>query len=149
MEEPNAFKVIRYHGVLPPLVALWRRSVEASHDFLQPEDIDFYQGAVINALPHVELWAAIDLHGQVLGFIGLNKKQVEMLFVDPLNFSHGVGKALLDQALSLKKKLQVYVNEQNPKAHAFYQKYGFQPIARLPLDGSGRPFPLIQMELAG
>lgn len=44
-------------------------------------------------------------------------------------------------------KLTVDVNEQNAGAHAFYKKYGFVQTGRSELDGAGKPYPLIHMEL--
>jgi putative acetyltransferase len=39
------------------------------------------------------------------------------------------------------------VNEQNPEAVGFYLHYGFAQTGRSPLDGEGRPFPLLHMSL--
>jgi putative acetyltransferase len=43
--------------------------------------------------------------------------------------------------------MSVDVNEQNPQATAFYQHYGFVQTGRSPLDGEGRPLPLLHMNL--
>ena len=45
--------------------------------------------------------------------------------------------------------LTVDVNEQNPRAHAFYRRYGFVDVGRSEVDSAGRPFPLLHMTLAG
>ena len=42
---------------------------------------------------------------------------------------------------------KVDVNEQNPQALGFYQHYGFEVIDRSPLDGSGKPYPILHMAL--
>lgn len=39
------------------------------------------------------------------------------------------------------------MNEQNPQAVGFYLHYGFVQTGRSPLDGEGRPFPLLHMAL--
>lgn len=60
----------------------------------------------------------------------------------------GAGSQLIRHAESLKgDKLTVDVNEQNAGAHAFYKKYGFVQTGRSELDGAGKPYPLIHMEL--
>lgn len=41
----------------------------------------------------------------------------------------------------------VDVNEQNPDAVGFYRRMGFEIVGRLPLDGQGRPFPVLHMRL--
>lgn len=130
----------------PVLLALWQRSVRASHDFLSDGDIaellplvrDVYLGAV-------EVWVFDgDGHGPV-GFIGLSGAQVEMLFLEPDRRGEGIGTRLLDHARALHGALSVDVNEHNPAARGFYRRYGFVETGRSPLDGQGRPFPLIHM----
>jgi putative acetyltransferase len=37
------------------------------------------------------------------------------------------------------------VNEQNPAAVGFYEALGFTVRGRSPVDGEGRPFPLLHM----
>lgn len=46
-----------------------------------------------------------------------------------------------------RQALSVDVNEQNPQAVGFYLHYGFVQTGRSPLDGEGRPFPLLHMSL--
>lgn len=41
----------------------------------------------------------------------------------------------------------VDVNEQNPDALSFYRKRGFSVISRDETDESGRPFPILHLEL--
>jgi putative acetyltransferase len=42
---------------------------------------------------------------------------------------------------------EVDVNEQNPAAVGFYQHFGFKVVGRSPLDGTGKPFPILHMAL--
>ena len=94
------------------LADLWRRSVEATHYFLSSGEVERLFHDVHNTyLPGVEiLWVAeLAPCGQtapaqhaagisLAGFIGCNGAQVEMLFVEPRCFRHGVGRALLEHA---------------------------------------------------
>jgi putative acetyltransferase len=131
------------------LVNIWLRAVRATHHFLTEDDIIFYHQLVDReALTTVELWMALDDQGNSTGFIGLDGPKVDMLFVDPDYHSRGIGRKLLDHAASLKGTLTVDVNEQNPLAVTFYERYGFIQMGRSELDGSGRPFPLLHMALA-
>ncbi|KAF1067142.1 MAG: putative N-acetyltransferase YjaB [Pseudomonas citronellolis] len=130
------------------LLDIWLRAVRATHDFLAPSDIDELLPLVRNQyLPAVEVWVALDEQGQPAGFIGLDGAQVEMLFIDPQYHGQGMGRALLDHARGLHGTLTVDVNEQNPQAVGFYRHYGFQQTGRSPLDGQGRPFPLLHLSL--
>lgn len=132
----------------PQLLNTWLRSVRATHHFLQESDIaallpqlrDIY-------LPAVELWVAVDNEDRPLGFIGLNESHVEMLFIEPNLRGKGTGRALLDHARSSRNQMSVDVNEQNPEAVGFYLHYGFVQTGRSPLDGEGRPFPLLHLSL--
>ncbi|MEC0178664.1 GNAT family N-acetyltransferase [Paenibacillus favisporus] len=131
------------------LVELWYRAVRETHAFLTEADIAFYRQIVDEqALKHVEVWVEKDDSGVPLGFIGLDGSMVEMLFVDPDRHGQGIGTRLLQYAEQLKgSRLRVDVNEQNDGAYAFYQRYGFVRTGRSELDGSGRPFPLLHLEL--
>ncbi|MFE0558174.1 acetyltransferase [Paenibacillus sp. NPDC058910] len=146
MTFPIAPYAEEYHD---QLVELWHRAVSQTHDFLTEEDIRFYYDMMQNgALRAVEIWVCLNTEQEPVGFIGLDGSKIEMLFVDPLHHGQGAGTNLIRHAEQLKgRRLQVDVNEQNPKAHAFYKKYGFVQIGRSELDGSGKPFPLIHMEL--
>lgn len=132
----------------PQLLNIWLRAVQATHDFLQPSDIDALIPQLRDSyLPAVELWVAADTEESPLGFIGLSDNHVEMLFVDPQRHGQGIGRALLDHVRTSRATLSVDVNEQNPQAAGFYLHYGFVQTGRSPLDGEGRPFPLLYMSL--
>ena len=85
-----------------------------------------------------------------VGFMGCNWPQIEMLFVEPECFGRGIGKMLLDharqRAMAEDATLTLDVNEQNPAALAFYEHMGFVVTGRSPVDGQGRPYPLLHME---
>ena len=87
--------------------------------------------------------------GTLAGFIGCNGPQVEMLFVEPRCFRHGVGGALLAHVRAVHPRLTLDVNEQNPQALAFYERQGFRVVGRSALDGQGKPYPLLHMEWQG
>ncbi|WMT16323.1 acetyltransferase [Serratia fonticola] len=130
------------------LVAIWQRSVLATHHFLAEEDISRLYPLILNDyLPAVSVWVAEDAAGQLCGFIGLDGNKVEMLFIDAERRGEGIGKALLAEVAPMHQELLLDVNEQNPQALAFYQHYGFVVTGRSELDGQGKPFPLLHMIL--
>lgn len=134
----------------PRLLDIWLGAVRATHHFLQPADIEALLPQVRDLyLPAVEVWVAVDSEDRPQGFIGLNESHVEMLFIDPDSRGRGLGRALLDFVRELRGILSVDVNEQNPQAVGFYLHYGFAQTGRSPLDGEGRPFPLLHMSLPG
>jgi putative acetyltransferase len=137
---------------LDALTAIWRRAVEATHDFLAPGDVDVFEPQVrTTVLPAREVLVVDGPDGRPAGFAAVDgapggETQVDMLFVDPAAHGTGVGTALLD-ALAGRGALTVDVNEQNPAAHAFYRRRGFVEVGRSPRDGGGRPYPLVHLRL--
>lgn len=127
------------------LVRVWRRAVEATHDFLTPDDVDALQHDVARYLPRTPRLLVADLDGRSVGFVGSDGDAVEMLFVDPDAHGRGVGTALLETALADRGAARVDVNEQNPGAHAFYAARGFTLVGRSALDDEGRPFPVLHL----
>lgn len=132
----------------PQLLDIWLRAVRATHHFLQASDIDALLPQLRDVyLPAVELWVAVNTDDRPLGFIGFNENHVEMLFVAPELHGQGIGRALLNFGRQSRSVMSVDVNEQNPQAVGFYRHYGFIQTGRSPLDGEGRPFPLLHMSL--
>ncbi|WP_426452919.1 GNAT family N-acetyltransferase [Paenibacillus sp. S-38] len=131
------------------LVDIWYRAVRQTHTFLTEVDLEFYHGIVRGgALREVEIWLALWDHQTPTGFIGLDGTKIEMLFIDPAYHGQGMGSRLIRHVESMHGgSLQVDVNEQNDGACAFYKRYGFVQRGRSELDGAGRPFPLLHMEL--
>lgn len=136
-------------GLLAELVACWRASVEATHTFLAPDDIERIAGYVPDAITSVaHLIVCRDDAGAVAGFLGVDGTMVEMLFIDPTLRGQGLGTHLLDYATNELGATLVDVNEQNDQAVGFYEHYGFRTFDRSETDGMGDPFPILHMRLA-
>ena len=130
------------------LLALWERSVRASHTFLTEEDIAFYGPltAEILAGDALELWVLTDEADVAMGFLGLAGNAIEALFLEPTRRGRGGGRRLVTHAQELRVgALTVDVNEQNGAALGFYEALGFHVVARSPLDSTGRLQPLLHM----
>ncbi|MCP3942174.1 MAG: GNAT family N-acetyltransferase [Desulfobacteraceae bacterium] len=132
----------------PELIEVWESSVRASHDFIQEEDIKFLKPLIFEQyFDAVELKCIKNAKGKILGFSGVAGGNLEMLFIAPQSRGQGIGSALCNYAIENCDVTKVDVNEQNPQATAFYYHMGFRLIGRSPLDGQGKPFPLLHMEL--
>jgi len=79
-------------------------------------------------------------------FMLIDHGHMEALFVDPACQGSGVGAALVRHGLTLHPKMTTDVNEQNGEAIGFYEKMGFRRTGRSPLDGQGRPYPLVHLQ---
>lgn len=134
--------------LLEALVVLWRESVEATHDFLGPEDIERIAGYVpqaIESVPHLAV--AKDTQGTLLGFVGVDGDTVEMLFVHPKARGNGTGARLLNYATGSCDATKLDVNEQNEQARGFYERMGFEVVGRSETDDMGDPFPILHLQL--
>ncbi|MEO0339351.1 MAG: GNAT family N-acetyltransferase [Bacteroidota bacterium] len=132
----------------PEIVDVWEASVRATHHFLKEEDILYFKPLILNTyLDAVELRCIKDEREAIIGFMGVAEYSLEMLFIHPQFRGKGIGKVLLGYAIRNFEVYKVDVNEQNPQAIGFYQHYGFEVIDRSPLDGSGKPYPILHMAL--
>jgi putative acetyltransferase len=128
------------------LLAIWRAAVEATHDFLTTEDVDWYEPLVRGHLrTSADLRVAEDTSGVVVGFVGQDQGSIQMLFVDPARHGRGIGTALLDDIARDFPVLRVDVNEDNPSGRRFYEARGFRRVGRSESDELGRPFPLLHL----
>jgi putative acetyltransferase len=131
----------------PRVVEIWRLAVDATHDFLTPEDRAAIDEQVQAFLPAADLWLAVDAEGRVVGFMGLSDEHMDSLFIDPGRRGEGIGRTLVLHALTRLGRLTTDVNEQNAQAVGFYERLGFVRVGRSPVDSDGRPYPLIHLRL--
>ncbi len=127
------------------IMDIWRSAVDATHGFLLPEDRIALDEMLCGFLPQAPLWLAVDAADHPLAFMLIDSGHMEALFVDPRHSGNGIGAALVRHGLSLHPDMTTDVNEQNDQAIGFYKKMGFRETGRSPLDGQGRPYPLIHL----
>ena len=96
-------------------------------------------------LPEAPLWVAVNTEDQPIAFMLLTGDHMDALFVDPDVRGCGVGKLLIEHALSLTPKLTTNVNEQNEQAVGFYRRMGFKVTGRSETDDLGQPYPLLNL----
>ena len=130
------------------LLEIWEASVRATHDFLLEEDLQELKPLILEQyFDAVDLICAKNGDGEILGFCGLGDGSIEMLFISPDFRGKGVGTLLATYAIKSLGATKVDVNEQNGQALGFYQHIGFAVIGRSPVDGQGKPYPLLHMAL--
>jgi putative acetyltransferase len=131
----------------PALASIWRRAVDATHDFLADVDRDEIEAKLESVyFPAVAIFVA-ERDGRPVGFSGVLDGALEMLFVDATQREGGVGTALLAHAISNHGVTRVDVNEQNTAAAGFYTHRGFEVVGRSQTDEAGRPYPLLHLRL--
>lgn len=130
------------------LIDIWEASVRATHDFLSEEYLQEIKPLILEQyFDAVDLRCAKASDGEILGFCGVHDGNIEMLFISPDARGKGIGSLLASHAIQAQGAIKVDVNEQNDQALGFYQHIGFSVTGRSPLDGQGKPYPLLHMEL--
>ncbi|MBZ5488160.1 acetyltransferase [Halomonas aquamarina] len=133
----------------PALIALWEDSVRATHDFLAEEDLLMLKPLIFEQfITTLTLQVARAPGGEIKGFSGVGGDKLEMLFIDPSARGQGIGTALVEHAIDVQGVRKVDVNEQNELALGFYRHLGFEVRDRSPVDGLGKPYPLLHMALS-
>ena len=98
---------------------MWVLSVRASHHFLTEADIVRLTPQAEGALQQIEtLWIVKD-DLEPIGFMGVQDRKIEMLFLHPDYFHQGLGKALVNRAFVELNVEFVDVNEHNPETLKF------------------------------
>ncbi|SEH91382.1 putative acetyltransferase [Paenimyroides aquimaris] len=130
------------------VIQVWEASVRATHLFLKEEDIQYFKPLILNTyLDAVALKCVKNETDKIIGFLGVAEQNLEMLFIHPDYRGKHVGKTLVNFAITEMNIKKVDVNEQNEQAVGFYKKCGFETINRSELDSSGKPYPILHMEL--
>lgn len=137
----------RKENLIEELCHIWRRAVEATHHFLDAEEIDALAQtlpAALHRIPH--LLVVMDDTDTILAFVGIRNQDIDFLFVDPRHHKKGIGRACIEYARENYQADSLCVNEHNPQARAFYEHLGFQMVKRSETDEQGRPYPLLYMK---
>ena len=129
------------------IIEVWEASVRETHTFLEEAYILHMKPLIRN-----EYLKLVDLYKyqpeeKIFGFVGILHGKIEMLFIRPDKRRMGIGKELLDFAISQLKATEVDVNEQNEHAVNFYRKFGFNIKSRSEFDSLGKPYPILHLSL--
>ena len=104
---------------------IWLDSNLKAHYFIPEQYWKSNFEAVKEMLSQAEVYVYED-DRNIQGFIGLNDKYIEGIFVSDEMQSQGIGKMLLDYVKSKKAKLLLNVYQKNIRAINFYRREGFQ-----------------------
>ena len=130
----------------PRLIEIWESAVLSTHDFLKEEDFLYYKEQLPVYFQYVNLFG-FEQEGILIGFMGIAEGNLEMLFIDNNYRGIGIGKKLITYAIDNLQVTKVDVNEQNNQAVGFYKYIGFSVYKRSDLDGEGKEYPILHMQL--
>ena len=137
----------RTSEVISQLTNVWEQSVKETHLFLSESEIAEIKTCIPMALQEIpHLIVAENEDGFPVGFIGIENRTIEMLFISPEYRGKGIGKEFIQYGIDVFSINEVTVNEQNPQAIGFYEHMGFMVYKRTDLDEQGRPYPLLYMK---
>ena len=108
---------------------IWMKSTIKAHDFISKEYWQNNYNTVKEVyIPMSETFVYKDVQG-IKGFISvINNEFIGALFVDIDFQGNGIGKQLIDYAVSKYGKLQLDVYKENKKSVEFYINRGFKII---------------------
>ena len=130
----------------PRLMEIWESAVLSTHDFLKEEDFLYYKERLPVYFQYVNLFG-FEQEGILIGFMGIAEGNLEMLFIDNKYRGAGIGKKLITYAIDNLQVTKVDVNEQNVQAVGFYEYMGFKIYKRSNLDGEGKEYLILHMQL--
>ena len=129
------------------LIDIWWRSALATHRFLSTPELEALLPEVRDLkLETLQTWMLCAPDSDAVGFLVMNGREVDALFIAPQWLRRGGGTRLLRHARQIAGPLTVEVNEQNIDAVEFYLAQGFEIVRRTPTDRAGRPYPLLCLE---
>lgn len=132
------------------LVLIWEDAVRKTHSFLKEENIAKLRPLVKLAIKNMQtLLIAKERDNNIMGFIAVENKKIEMLFVKPEFFDLGIEKALLLFAIKNYDVMWVDVSEQNIKALEFYKRMGFSVFCCSKANNAVNSFPILHMKWEG
>ena len=137
----------RNQSLIKELGKIWLSAVKTSHFFLTEKDIQKLYPLVLDAIYNVPHLLTIKDGNKHIAFMGLEQKNIEMLFVADFAQKKGIGSQLIDHAINAYHCNKITVNEENSIALSFYQKKGFSIINRYEYDNLGNHFPILELKL--
>jgi putative acetyltransferase len=107
---------------------IWLEASIGAHGFVERE---FWESKIDDMretyIPASDTYVFSE-NGTVKGFFSLHGDSLAAMFVSPDAQGKGIGQQLMNEAKSLRKKLNLTVYRENKKSIQFYRKCGFKEV---------------------
>ena len=113
------------NGDIDRVADIWLKTNLKAHYFISNQYWKSNYELVKEMMSQYEVYV-FEADKMIQGFVGLNDKYIEGIFVAAEMQSRGIGKILLDYAKDRKSKLLLKVYQKNTRAVRFYQREGFE-----------------------
>ena len=121
------------------ILDIWLSASVKAHSFVGPAFWESKVGEMRDVyLPASETFV-FDSDEQISGFYSLYGNTLAAIFVLPSLQNKGVGSALIDDAKSRRRCLQLTVYSENIPSIHFYKKHGFIPLGEQVDEQTGHP----------
>lgn len=106
------------------VMQIWEKENIKAHKFIPKEYWESNYNFVKEALPNAEIYVYI-IKEKIVGFVGLDNKYIEGIFVNTNNQCNGIGTSLLNKVKEIRNNLTLSVYKKNTNAINFYKKNDF------------------------
>ena len=113
------------NGDIDRVADIWLKTNLKAHYFISNQYWKSNYELVKEMMSQYEVYV-FEADKMIQGFVGLNDKYIEGIFVSDEMQSLGIGKALLNYAKDKRSKLFLNVYQKNTRAISFYQREGFE-----------------------
>ena len=112
------------NGDIDRVADIWLKTNLKAHSFISNQYWKSNYELVKEMMSQYEVYV-FEADKMIQGFVGLNDKYIEGIFVSDEMQSCGIGKLLLDYVKDKKVSLRLNVYQKNARAISFYQREGF------------------------
>ena len=112
------------NGDIDRIADIWLKTNLKAHYFISNQYWKSNYELVKEMMSQYEVYV-FEADKMIQGFVGLNDKYIEGIFVSDEMQSCGIGKLLLDYVKDKKVSLRLNVYQKNARAISFYQREGF------------------------
>ena len=119
------------------VLKIWLEASIGAHSFVSKEFWELKVNDMREAYIPASDTYVFSENGTVKGFFSLHGDSLAAMFVSPVAQGKGIGRQLMNEAKSLRRRLNLAVYRENVKSIQFYRKCGFTAVKERADDHTG------------